>query len=128
MGIAKNISEQEAESAFKLIMASIDPEYLEKNKSAAIWLSDAFLPNKNAIGAIASALAGSPNYPASGRMGILHTILGNKIGNYLEDKTSAESTLANIESDYLISLRKKSKTSLAVFSSKFPVISSAIII
>lgn len=107
IAIAKNISEQEAKSAFKLVMAGIDPENLEKNKSAAIWLTDAFLPNEPAIGAISSALAGSPNYPASGKMSILHIILGNEIGNYLEGKTSAESTLENIESEYLISLRKK---------------------
>ena len=28
---------------------------------------------------MASVFAGAPNYPASGKMGILHTILGNNI-------------------------------------------------
>ena len=105
--IAKNVSDEEAEAGFRVMMAGIDPKNLEANKSAAIWLSNEFEPSDIAVGAVANASGGSPAYPASSKLGILHTVLGNVVGDFLSGASSAEDTLSKIEADYTTSAKEK---------------------
>jgi len=105
--IAKNVSDEEAEAGFKVMMAGIDPANLEANKDAAIWLSTAFEPSAIAVGAGASASGGAPGYPASSKMGIMHTVLGNVLSDYLTGAATAKATLEKIEADYTTSAKEK---------------------
>tara|TARA_B100000953_G_scaffold146809_1_gene121552 strand:- start:4157 stop:5371 length:1215 start_codon:yes stop_codon:yes gene_type:complete len=105
--IAKNVSDEEAEAGFRVMMAGINPVNLEANKDAAIWLSTAFEPSKIAVGAVATASGGAPGYPASSKLGILHTNFGNTVGDFLSGAASAEATLEKIEADYTTSAKEK---------------------
>ena len=98
MVVAKNISDAEAEAAFRLIVHGVSPESLERGRDAAIWL--AFPESRIAKGALDSQKAGAPAYPASTEMGILFTELGNNIADFLNGKESAEQTLRDIEDAY----------------------------
>jgi ABC-type glycerol-3-phosphate transport system substrate-binding protein len=101
MTIAKNISDEEAEVAFKLMMEGLKHEVLAANPDTAIWLSSQPIESRVAKGAIASAQAGAPSYPASSAMGLMHTALGDNIADFLTGKESAEQALADVEAAYL---------------------------
>ena len=104
MVVAQNISDAEAESAFRLIMHGIDPDSLAKGKDAAIWL--AFSDSAIGKGAIDSQKGGAPAYPAATEMGLMHTALGNNIADFLTGKESATQTLADIEEAYITAAKE----------------------
>lgn len=106
MVVAANISDAEAEAAFRLMMHGISDSVLSANQDAAIWLTDAFPPARIAAGAMASAQGGAPSYPASTAMGLLHTALGNNIADFLTGKESAAQTLADIEEAYITAAKE----------------------
>jgi len=106
MVIAANITDAEADAAFRLMMHGISDEVLAANQDAAIWLTDAFAPARIAAGATASAQGGAPSYPASTAMGLLHTALGNNIADFLTGKESAAQTLADVEEAYITAAKE----------------------
>lgn len=99
--IASNITDAEAEAAFRVAMEGIDTEMVQANQEVAVWLIEGYEPGDLAAGAAATAMKGARPYPASGAMGIMHTALGNGIADYLNGNKDAETTLADIEADYL---------------------------
>jgi multiple sugar transport system substrate-binding protein len=106
--IAKNISDAEAEAAFKLIVEGLDTEMVKANNGAAIWLIPGYEPNRLAEGAIAT-LTASPApraYPSTSAMGLMHTAVGNNVGKFLTGAADAQTTLEAIENDYLVSARE----------------------
>jgi multiple sugar transport system substrate-binding protein len=105
--IAKNISDAEAEAAFKVALEGIDDEMVKASNDAAVWLVKGFTPGRLAQGAIASSDAGAPAYPASTEFGIMHTALGNNVADFLTAKKSAEETLAAIEAEYTTAAKEK---------------------
>ncbi|WP_298679649.1 extracellular solute-binding protein [uncultured Lentibacter sp.] len=98
--IAANITDEEAEAAFKVAMEGLKPDVIAANNDAAVWLVDGFTAGPLAAGAAATAAAGARPYPASGPMGIMHTALGNGIAAYLNGDKDAATTLADIEAAY----------------------------
>ena len=54
-----------------------------------------------------AASGGAPGYPASGKMGIMHTVLGNVVADYLTGVATAKATLEKIEADYTTSAKEK---------------------
>jgi ABC-type glycerol-3-phosphate transport system substrate-binding protein len=98
--IAKNISDAEAEAAFRVVMEGLDKEMVEANNSDAVWLVPGYKPTPASMGALETLKLGTPAYPASPRMGLIHTAIGNMVGDYLTGKTTAEQTLAAIEDRY----------------------------
>ena len=104
MVVAKNISDAEADAAFRLMMHGVSPASLEKGKDAAIWL--AFPDSAIGKGAVDSQKGGAPAYPASTEMGLMHTALGNNIADFLTGKESAQQTLADIEDAYATAARE----------------------
>ena len=104
MAVARNISDAEAESAFRLMMHGIAPDSLAKGKDAAIWL--AFPDSNIGKGALDSQQGGAPPYPASTEMGLMHTALGNNIADFLLDKEDAGQTLADIEAAYITAAKE----------------------
>ena len=98
--IAKNITDEEADAAFQLIMEGIKPSVIEANNDAAVWLAPGFTPGDLAAGAAATAQGGAPAYPASAAGGLMHTALGDNIADFLNGTESAEQSLADTEKAY----------------------------
>ncbi|MEM7025475.1 MAG: ABC transporter substrate-binding protein, partial [Pseudomonadota bacterium] len=106
--IAKNISDEEAEAAFKLILEGLDTEMVQANADAAIWLIPGYEPPRLAAGAIAT-LNANPSaaaYPSTSAMGLMHTALGNGVADYLTGAKDAQTTLADIEASYVTAGRE----------------------
>ena len=104
--IASNISDEEAEAAFKVAMEGLKPEIISANNDVAVWLADGFTPGPLAAGAAETARNGAAPYPASGAMGIMHTELGNGLSAYLTGAKDAATTLADIEASYLTAAKE----------------------
>lgn len=100
--IASNISDEEADAAFRVAMEGMDEEMVKANNDAAIWLVKGFEPGPLSQGAIATATAtpAAPAYPSTTRMGLMHTALGNEIPAFLTGDRDAVATLAAIEEAY----------------------------
>ena len=98
--IASNISDADAEAAFRVAMEGLDTEMVKANNDAAVWLVDGYEPTATAAGAFATASNGAKPYPASKQMSLMHTALGNGIAAYLTGEKSASAALADIEAAY----------------------------
>ncbi len=100
--IAANISDEEADAAFRLVMEGMDEEMVKANNEAAIWLVGGYEPGPLAAGAIATATAtpAAPPYPSTTQMGLLHTSLGNELPAFLTGERDAAATLVAIEESY----------------------------
>jgi ABC-type glycerol-3-phosphate transport system substrate-binding protein len=105
--VAKNISDDEADAAFQLIAASMDSEVISANNDAAVWLAKGFVPGDAAMGAVATAERGAPNFPASKEMAVMHTALGDGIAAYLTGDKDAGTTLDDIEAAYVTAAREE---------------------
>jgi multiple sugar transport system substrate-binding protein len=99
--IATNVSDEEAEVAFQLMMQGISQETLAAHPDAAIWISKEPIESRIAVGARTSAEGGAPSYPGSSAMGLMHAALGENIADFLTGKESAEQSLADTEAAYL---------------------------
>ncbi|MEO1687321.1 MAG: extracellular solute-binding protein, partial [Pseudomonadota bacterium] len=104
--IARNISDEAAEAAFRVAMEGMDREMVEANNDAAVWLIDGYTPGPLAAGAAASAAAGAKPYPANAQMGLMHTALGNGLADFLTGAKDAATTLADIEAAYVTSAKE----------------------
>jgi len=106
--IAKNITDEEADAAFRVAMEGMDEEMVKANNDAAIWLVKGFEPGPLSEGAIATATAqpAAPAYPSTTRMGLMHTALGNEIPAFLTGDRDATATLAAIEEAYTTSAKE----------------------
>ncbi len=105
--IAKNISDAEAEVAFRVAMEGIDEEMVKANNAAAVWLIKGYVPSRLAQGAIASANAGAPNYPSTIQMGIISAAIGEKVADFMTGKATAAQTLDAIEAAYLLKAKEQ---------------------
>lgn len=99
--IAANISDAEAEASFIAMVNGIQPALLEEHSDKAIWLLDEYTPGPGAVGVIENANRGTPAYPMLPFMGLLHGVLGNELGDFLQGRESAEQALADVEASYI---------------------------
>ncbi len=101
--IAKNITDEEAEAAFLLMLEGLDSEMVQANADAAIWLIPGYEPTRLAEGAIATLQAnpGAAAYPSTSAMGLMHTAIGNGVSDYMTGVKDAEAALSDIEAAYL---------------------------
>jgi ABC-type glycerol-3-phosphate transport system substrate-binding protein len=104
--IAKNITDAEADAAFRLAMQGLSRETVEKNPDDAVWLIEGYKPGRLAEGALKSLTGGAPAYPASTQMGIMQTALGNNLSDYFTGKVTAQQALANVEAAYTTSAKE----------------------
>jgi ABC-type glycerol-3-phosphate transport system substrate-binding protein len=106
--IAANITDEEADAAFRLVMEGLDEEMVTANNAAAIWLVNGYVPGPLAAGAIATATASpaAPAYPSTTVMGLLHTALGNELPAFLTGARDAAATLQAIEDAYTTSAKE----------------------
>ena len=90
--IAKNISDAEAEAAFRLAVEGIDQEMVKANNDDAVWLVKGYKTSRLAEGAIASCQGRRPALsrldPA---MGLMHTALGENVLRLLHRQDSTPS-------------------------------------
>ncbi len=100
--IAANITDAEAEAAFRVAMEGLDTEMVTANNDDAIWLIKGYTPGRLAGGAIATATANPPppSYPSTTAQGIMHGAVGNQIAAFFTGEKSAADTLAAIEAEY----------------------------
>ena len=106
--VAANITDEEAEMAFRTAMAGIDSETVAAAPDAAIWLIEGYEPNDMSAGAIASATANPapPAYPSTTQMGLMHTALGNELPAFFTGDVSAEEVLAAVEASYTVAAQE----------------------
>ncbi|WP_254693197.1 ABC transporter substrate-binding protein [Sulfitobacter sp. SK011] len=106
--IATNISDEDADAAFRVAMEGMDEEMVTANNEAAIWLIPGYVPGPLAKGAIDTATANPapPAYPSTTQMGLLHTALGNEIPAFLTGDRDAAATLTAIEEAYTTSAKE----------------------
>ena len=97
---AKNMSEEQAEAAFRLALEGIGEGTITENNDEAVWLANGFKPGPAAAGAIATAESGAVPYPSSTAMGLMHTALGDNITDFLNGNESAEQALKDVEAAY----------------------------
>ncbi len=105
--IAANISSEEADAAFRLVMEGLDSEMVMANNDAAVWLVDGYMAGPAAMGASATAAAGTSPYPSATWMGLMHTALGNGVADFLIGAKDAATTLADIEAAYITAAKEK---------------------
>ncbi|MEO0632808.1 MAG: extracellular solute-binding protein [Pseudomonadota bacterium] len=108
MVVAANITDAEADAAFRLMMEGLDEDMVSANNDAAIWLVGGFQPGPAAQGAIATATASpaAAAYPSTTTMGLLHTALGNELPAFFTGERDAAATLAAIEDAYTTSAKE----------------------
>ena len=104
--IGTNVTDEEAEAAFKMLMVALSEDTVEANNDVAIWLAPGFKPGPAAIGAIKTAEAGAPNYPGGKQMSAMHTALGNGLSAFMLGDKDAEATLNDIEAAYISSAKE----------------------
>lgn len=105
--LAKNMTEQQADEAFQLLMEGIDREMVTSNNDAAVWLINGYKPGPVAMGAAETAENGALPYPNGVEMGLMHTALGNNVADFLTGKETAEQTLIDIEAEYTTAAKEK---------------------
>ena len=105
--LAKNMTDQQADEAFQLLMEGIDREMVTNNNDAAVWLINGYKPGPMAMGAAETAKNGALPYPNGVEMGLMHTALGNNVADFLTSKETAEQTLIDIESEYTTAAKEK---------------------
>lgn len=107
--VAKNISDEEAESTFIALTHAIRPDILSSEEVAkqAVWLIDGYQPTEAAVGVFDAAKQGTTPYPMVPYMGLMHTALGNELADFLQGKESAEQALADVEAAYIAAAKEK---------------------
>ncbi|MHB2169320.1 ABC transporter substrate-binding protein [Alsobacter sp. R-9] len=104
--IARNIPDDQAETAFRVLMEGLDKEMVTANNDDAVWLVEGFKPGPAAEGALATLNAGTPGFPASPRMGLLHSALGSTLPDFFTGKLTAEATLKAVEDKYVTAAKE----------------------
>ena len=100
--IAKNISDEDAAASFQAMMHAMSPELLEDPEAAAaaVWLIEGYEPTPAAVGVIANLEAGTRPYPMEPYMGLLHTAIGENLGEFIQGQESAEQALEDATAAY----------------------------
>ena len=106
VAIASNITDEQAEAAFRVVVAAMSPEMVAAHNDDVIWLVKGYKPGRLAQGALDSLRSGAPAYPTSASMSMLHTAIGNNIGGFFTGKATAEQALAATETAYRTSAKE----------------------
>lgn len=99
--IAKNISDEEADAAFRVALEGIDTEMVTAHNEDAVWLISGYTPGRLAAGAFATAALNPPPYPSTAAVGVMHMAMDGEVGAFLKGERSAEDTLVAIEAAYV---------------------------
>jgi multiple sugar transport system substrate-binding protein len=105
--IARNISDAEAEAAFRVALEGIDEEMVRANNNVAVWLIRGFQPARAAQGVIASANGRAASYPSTPAMGLMSSIIGERVADFMAGRRTAPETLSDIEAAYTSRAREQ---------------------
>lgn len=100
--IASNLSDEDAETAFLVMLDAISPRLLEQSADISVWLVEGYQPTESASGILATVEAGALSYPMFPSMSLLHSALGNNIADFLQGKESALQTLNDTADSYRV--------------------------
>ena len=64
----------------------IRPEVAQEQPEVATWLIKGYEPTPGAVGVFANAKAGAKPYPMLPYMGLLHTALGDELGEFMQGR------------------------------------------
>jgi len=93
--------------SFQVMMQGLGEDVVKANNDITIWLRSAYKPGSYSAGAYASAMAGAPPYPMQPQIAIVHSGLGNNIGDFLAGKESAQESLADAAAAYISAAKEK---------------------
>jgi ABC-type glycerol-3-phosphate transport system substrate-binding protein len=99
--VAKNVSDEDATATFLAMKNGVSPSILtDETMTQAVWMIDGYTPGPVNDGVFAAINMSAQPYPMLPFMGLLHTALGDNIGDFLQGKESAEQALTDIEAAY----------------------------
>lgn len=105
--IAQNISDEDAAASFQAMIHGISPEMAAANPDLAAWLIPGFQPGPASVGVIESAQGGANPYPMVPQMGVLHTVLGSELADFMAGRETAEAALADVTAAYNAAAREQ---------------------
>ncbi|OEF48404.1 sugar ABC transporter substrate-binding protein [Enterovibrio norvegicus] len=105
--IASNLSEQDAEATFKVMVQAISPDMMKVNSQKAVWLIEGYEPDASAMGVISTVQQQANPYPMLPYMGLLHSALGAELPDFLLGNESAAQALKDVEDAYMTSAREQ---------------------
>ena len=98
--IARNITDAQADAAFRLAMWGLSRDMVTAHNSDSVWLIDGYKTTRLSDGVIQSVQGGAPAYPASAQFSLMHAALGNNLADYLAGKMTADQALDKIDAAY----------------------------
>jgi ABC-type glycerol-3-phosphate transport system substrate-binding protein len=104
--IAKNVSDEDAEATFELLVGNLNADMANANGDDAVWLIDGYTPTATDEGVLASAQSGAKPYPMLPYAGLMHTALGAEIVEFLQGSESAEKALEDVEAAYVAAAKE----------------------
>ncbi len=98
--IAKNVSDEDAATAFQAMMYGLAPEVAQENPEAAVWLVKGYEPTPGAVGIAESVAGGAPGYSMLPYMGLMHDAFGSNMAAFMTGGKSAEQVISDALRDY----------------------------
>ena len=101
--IARNITDAEAEAAFRVAVAGANAEMVAANNDVAVWLIAGFKPGAAAKGSIETLDNGAPTAPSTSWRGVMDAATVKNVPDFMLGRRTAEQTLQKIAADYTTS-------------------------
>lgn len=106
--VAKNISDEDAEATFLAMKHGTSSAILnDETMGQAVWMIDGYKPAPVNAGVFSAIDMQTTPYPMLPYQGLLHTVLGANIADFMQGKESAEQSLTDIEAAYSAAAREK---------------------
>lgn len=106
IAIAKNITDEEAEAAFRVALEGGDTEMVKENNDLAVWLIEGYAPTDMAKGAIDTIQNGAKPTPSTVWRGLINDAIEKNVVEFMTGKKTAEETLSDIETAYTTSAKE----------------------
>ena len=101
--IARNITDAEAEAAFRVAVAGANAEMVQANNDVAVWLIAGFKPGAAAKGSVETLENGAPTAPSTSWRGVMDAATVKNVPDFMLGRRTAEQTLQKIAADYTAS-------------------------
>ena len=106
IAIAKNITDEEAEAAFRVALEGGDEEMVKANNDLAVWLINGYVPSDMAKGAIETIQKGAKPNASTIWRGLINAAIEKNVVSFMTGQKTAEQTLAYIEAAYIVSAKE----------------------
>ena len=104
--IARNITDAEAEAAFRVAVAGANADMVAANNDLAVWLIAGFKPGAAAKGSIDTLENGAPTSPSTSWRGVMDAATVKNVPDFMLGRKTAEQTLQKIAADYTTSAQE----------------------